>query len=265
VRCAAIASLLALAATACIVEPAEIDANVSPDSSSAAAAVPTLAAPSFEPTPADAEPTEAPAPTVTTEPTPAPEPTATPEPTPAVPALEAQVPELDSEPVPVPAGLIGIPVHGVTTFRLSDEQPILQLPGHALIYVDAARQAEVDIFTPIATADDLPLTTVEEVVIALTTSPALADMTELTPVSINGIPTRVFEGRPIPGERAFWVAAETQGNEAAGWFPPARLRMWLIDGPRGPVFVTAESLADPGQYSDAIRLAADILSTLTLG
>lgn len=254
--------LLALAATACIVEPTELDAAANPDAVVSAVPLPTIAAPSFEPTvePESIEPT----PTEVPEPTQV-APTPTPEPTPAAPAIETQVPELDSVPVPVSAGLIGIPVHGVTTFRLSEERPILQLPGHALIYLDADRQAEVDIFTPIATGDDRRLTSTEDVVIALTTSPAFVDLTELTPVSINGVPTRVFEGRPIPGERMFWVDESTLGDAAAGWFPPARLRMWLIDGPRGPVFVTAESLTDPGQYADAVRLAADILSTLTLG
>lgn len=248
----------ALLVSACMIESPTIEPTASDSFNDTAAAQPTAAAPVFEPT-------VAPEPTPTPVSTSAPEPTATPapEPTASVPVIEAQTPAETVEPVVTQPGVIGVPVGGTTTFRLAQSRPVLQQPGHTLIYVDADRLAEVDIFNPVANGEGDPLDDFAAVISELTTNTIFADLTELEPVSIAGLPARVFEGSVLTGERGFHTDASTIGNDWAGWFPPARMRLWVIDAPAGPIVVTAESLFDPGQYDDAVRMAGGLLSTMT--
>ena len=160
-----------------------------------------------------------------------------------------------------------MPVGGTTTFILASSRPLLQLPGHTLIYVDDARLAEVDIFTPVATTDGTPLGTYDEVVAVLLTDPRFAGVSELDPVTIDGLATRVFEGTIDPSVTeqggVFVTDAGEVGNDSAGWVAPARLRLWLIDAPAGPIALTAEAVENPGQYTDAVRLATEVLTTIT--
>lgn len=161
------------------------------------------------------------------------------------------------------AGIVRVPVGGTTSFRLARPRPVLQQPGHTLIYLDADRQAEVDIFTPVANDEGDALDDYNAVMVELTTNTVFADLGELEPVTIAGLPARVFEGSLITGERGFHTDTSTIGNDWAGWFPPARMRLWIIDAPSGPIVVTAESLFDPGQYDEAVRMAGGLLSTIT--
>lgn len=146
---------------------------------------------------------------------------------------------------------------------LDETRPILQLAGHTLIYVDDEAQAEVDIFTPVAQRDGIELADYDAVISYITTDPTLSVLEELADVTIAGLPTRVFEGTISSGdERGFFTDPDAVDDSLAGWFPPTRVRMWVIDVADGPIIVTAESLEDPGQYTDAIRLASEILSTI---
>lgn len=221
------------------------------------------------PTPASIPtPTEIPAPTAPPAPTATPIPAPTSAPTPVPTPVATPLPALsftDDElvPSPVPAGPVVVSVGGLTSFALSTERPVLQLPGHTLIYLDDQLEAEVDIFTPVATAAGDTLSTLAEVADYMTTDPVFADVAELQPVTIAGFPTRVFEGRPVMGAPALLTDSSTLSIEEAGWYPPARLRVWLIGTPNGVIAVSAESLQDPGQYSDAVRLATEILGTIT--
>jgi len=254
------AAMLALAVAlmaGCVVEDPVIEATTG----SASAVVqptpaPTASPPQFQtPTEAPVSPTAPPLPTATSAPTAAPTPLATP-----LPALD---PEPELVPSLVPAGPVSVPVAGLTQFRLSAPRPILQLPEHTLIYLDQDRLAEVDVFAPVASGDATPLPTYGDVVDRLVVDPIFAAVEELDPVSIAGFPARVFEGTPVTGERGFYNDLSTVPNESAGWFPPVRVRMWVIDAPLGTVIVSAETLEDPGQYSDAVRLATEILTTIT--
>ncbi len=247
---------LTLIATGCMIESPTLEPLAADDT---AIATPTpIAAPVFEPT-AVPEATPTPQPTAT------PEPTATPVPTPApdLPLLEAQTPSESILPETLQPGLVSVPVGGTTTFRLARPRPVLQQPGHTLIYLDADRQAEVDIFTPIANDAGDALADFEAVIDELSTNPVFEDLGELEPVTIAGLSARVFEGSLLTGARGFHTDASTIGNDWAGWFPPARMRLWIIDAPSGPIVVTAESLFDPGQYDDAVRMAGGLLSTIT--
>ena len=238
-------------------EPAAIPATVAP--------IPT---PAFEPT-ATAIPTPAatPLPAPTALPTPTPIPTATPEPTPvptpAATPLPVSPPAVDVPPVGVLGGRIVVPVAGRTTFMLSEPREIVQLPGHTLIYLGEGTDAEVYIFTPVATADGTVLGTLADVIAELETDPIFADVAELAPATVAGFPTRVFEGVLTTGQRGFYADLGTLSDEIAGWYAPSRLRMWLIDTPQGVVAVTAETLGTSESYSDAIRLATEILATIT--
>jgi hypothetical protein len=145
---------------------------------------------------------------------------------------------------------------------LAETHPILQLGGHTLIYVDDEQNAEVDIFIPAAAADGSVIDSYEVLIAYLESAPALAGLAELSPVSIAGIPTRVFEGTADSPDRAFITEIVTADNNQLGWFPAVRMRLWVINHSGGPVIVSAESLENPGQYSDAVRLATEILSTI---
>lgn len=248
----------ALLTSACMIESPTIEPVATDAGGGATSAQPTVAAPVFQPT-------EVPAATPTPVPTSTPAPTATPvpAPTPSGPLLDIQTPSETVQPSVVQPGTVRIPVGGVTTFRLARERPVLQQPGHTLIYLDAERQAEVDIFTPVANGEGDPLADYAAVIAELTTNTVFADLDELEPVTIAGLPARVFEGSLITGERGFHTDPSTIGNDWAGWFPPARMRLWIIDTPSTPIVVTAESLFDPGQYDDAVRMAGGLLSTIT--
>ncbi len=221
-------------------------------------AVPTDATPTvgvlFEPT-VTATPTPAATPTATTPP----EPTATEVPAGPTP-LPTTDPTTEFAPTPVAPGLVAVPVRGAS-FMLDQSRPVLQLGGHTLIYLDDERTAEVDIFTPVADRDGNPLVAYSDVIDYIASDAAFGAIQELTPVSIAGLATRVFEGTAAATERAF-VTELGATSEQLGWFPPARMRLWFIDHPDGPVVVSAESLEDPGRYSDAVRLATEVLSTI---
>jgi hypothetical protein len=145
---------------------------------------------------------------------------------------------------------------------LAQTRPVLQLGGHTLIYVDDERTAEVDIFIPAATGRGRVIDSYDELILYLQTAPDFAGLEELRPVSIAGFPTRVFEGTADSPDRAFITDIAALENDQLGWFPSERMRLWAIDHPDGPVIVSAESLDNPGRYSDAVRLATGILSTI---
>lgn len=253
----------ALVSSACMIESSTIEpvatgGTSATEGTGGAIAQPTVPAPVFEPT---AEAT--PAPTAVPTSTPAPTATPEPQPTPSEPLLDTQTPSESATPTVLQPGIVRVPVGGSTTFRLARPRPVLQQPGHTLIYLDADRQAEVDIFTPVASGEADPLADYEAVIAELTTNTVFADLSELQPVTIAGLAARVFEGSLLTGERGFHTDLSTIGNDWAGWFPPARMRLWIIDAPAGPIVVTAESLFDPGQYDDAVRMAGGLLSTIT--
>lgn len=244
-------------AAGCVVDEPTIETTSgSPVATAEPSPEPTVGV-QFEPT-ATAEP-PTPTPEPSPEPTPTPEPTAT-----SVPVGPTPLPvstDENFEPTTIQPGLIAVPVRGAA-FVLDQARPILQLPGHTLVYLDDDRQGEVDIFVPAGDRDGNPLATIDDVAGFIETDPAFVGVVELRPVSIAGLPTRVFEGNGVVGEKAF-VTELAAEDEQLGWFPPLTMRIWLIDHPDGPVIVSAESLEDPGRYSDAIRLATAILSTIT--
>lgn len=242
----------------CVVSTPEVETTNAPAPTNAP--LPTAAFQESEPT-APPPPTAPPAPT--------PEPTTPPEPTPLPgPTVAPPIPTVDaSDPlglVTQPAGPITIPV-GPATFVLGEARPVLQLGGHTLIYVDDDQMAEVDIFTPTAQRDGTTFDDYDQLITYLETDADFAGLEELDEVTIAGLPTRVFEGTLNSEQRGFFTDSVDLDAEFSGWFPPARVRMWVIDVASGPIIVTAESLEDPGQYTDAIRLASEILSTIDFG
>lgn len=254
--------LMAAVAAACVVDTPGIE-NTGPVLEQTAVPQPTAVAPAFEPTVDVGPPTAIPEPTATLTPTAVAEPTATPAAL-GPPPLPTAAPESEFEPTAVQPGLVVVPVRGAR-FMLTETHPVLQLGGHTLIYVDAERTAEVDIFIPAAAADGSVIDSYEVLVTYLESAPVFAGLAELSPVSIAGIPTRVFEGTADSPDRAFITEVAAAENDQLGWFPPARMRLWVINHPDGPVIVSAESLENPGRYSDAVRLATEVLSTIDFG
>lgn len=256
-------SVVSVVLAGCVVDSPSIESTASGDApttanpTSTVAAEPTSAV-RFEPTATPAPPTPTVEPTATTPP----EPTATIAPAGPTPLPLSSDPEF--EPVPVDAGPVAVPVRGAT-FILDTTHPVLQLAGHTLIYFDDSRQAEVDIFIPAGDRTGAPLDGYDDVVGYLEADPAFEAVIELTPVSIAGLPTRVFEGDANSPARAFVTDLGSADDETLGWFPPVRMRLWLIDHPDGPVIVSAETFQDPALYTDAVRLATGILSTIDFG
>ena len=259
-RAAIIVASALLFASACVVDTPEFEqAETVEDRSSSS--------PRFEPT-------AIPAPTVEPTATPVPEPTATPEPEVeeelVPPPLPTADPLVGFVPQTQEAGRVRVPI-GRTTFILDEARPILQLARHTLIYVGELNPetglypAEVDIFAPVARGDDLALfESYEDLIGYVETSPLLTGLEELPPVTIDGLPTRVFEGT-LSGDndRVFFNDPEAIAfDDPSGWYSPTRVRMWIIDEPSNTIIVTAESLEEPGQYSDAVVLATEVLSTI---
>jgi hypothetical protein len=149
------------------------------------------------------------------------------------------------------------------SFVLDVAHPVLQLGGHTLLYVDGAQDAEVDIFTPVARDDGTPLASFDEVIEFIETNPAFADLAEQPPTTIAGLPTRIFDGVADSPDRIF--ITDLLGPTNTGWFPPRRMRLWVIDQPGETVIVTAESLTDPGRFDEALALANTVLSTIVFG
>jgi len=260
---------VATVVSACVVDTPSINTTQAPVAPTAI--VQPTVAPRFEPTLPAISPTSAPLTTPTSGATPAPtaEATALPGPTtvpvPAgPPPLPTSAPEAEFQPVTVGPGLVAIPVQGAR-FRLTEAHPVLQLGGHTLIYVDDERNAEVDIFTPMAEADGTAIGSYGDLITYLSSDAVFANLLELDAVSIAGFPTRVFEGTAESPDRAFITEIAAASNDQLGWFPPARMRLWVIDHPSGAVIISAESLENPGRYSDAVRLATEVLSTIEFG
>ena len=245
----------------CVVDTPGIE-NAEPAATSTATEQPTTAPPQFEPT-APPQPTPTLEPTAVATATPVPAPTATPTPV-GPPPLPTSAPEDEFVPATTDPGLVVVPVRGAR-FMLATTRPILQLGGHTLIYVDDQLNAEVDIFTPVAAADGTPIATFPDLIAVFQSDPVFSGLSELSPVSIAGLQTRVFEGTAQSPDRAFITELAAADNDQLGWFPPARMRLWVINHPDGPVVVSAESLENPGRYSEAVRLATEILSTIDFG
>lgn len=255
-RAFALGLVLVMVLTSCVIDDPVVSTADGAASNAGANQVPVEATASFLPTPV-------PSPTAVA-PTAVPTPTTGPTAVPTVAPLPTVVAVPDVAPTIVEPGTIAIPI-GVTQFRLSQPRPILQLSGHTLIYVDPDREAEVDIFVPYAKGDGTLLDSYDAVIDYISTDPIFAELEELDPVTIAGVAARVFEGTTDTGIRGFHTDALVLDNENAGWFPPIRVRMWVIDDAPNPIIVTAESLFDPGQYSDAVRLATEVLSTIEFG
>jgi len=250
-----LALLMAALLASCVIDTPGIETTDTADTPPAVAPQPTEPPPQFEPTVAP-EPTPLPTPTEA----PAPEPTPASAPI-GPPPLPTREPGDELLPSSADPGLVVTPVRGAR-FMLAQARPILQLGGHTLVYVDDELNAEVDIFTPVARADLSPIDDYEALITYFETNAGFAGLDELSPVSIAGIPTRVFEGISDTADRAFITDLTFIDDDLFGWYLPARMRLWVIDHPDGPVVVSAESAQNPGRYSEAVRLATEILSTI---
>lgn len=261
IRLVVVLALMALAASGCIINANEagtgpIDADSVNGPTPAATAVDTQ--PQFEPTaPPTATAVPEPTPTATPEPTPTPvpPPVATPRP----------VQEASEEPVTVAAGSFStnVPVRGQTSFELTTELAILQLSGHTLMYLDATRTAEVDLFSPVASANGGQLITYDDVLNEFES--IFPDLTELDSTTVAGSPARVFEGRPpVQGDRGFHTDLALRGEDLTGWFTPGIVKIWLIDSPSGVLAISAESIDDDANFAQAKTLAAEVIETLTI-
>jgi len=233
----------------CTIDRAAVEVEQPTQTTRANPAVEPTAIPAPPPTPAFEEPTPVPpTPEPIEEPTPEPQPTA--------------APEISIEPVLTQPGPVAV---DSISFILSTERLVSRLPGHLLVYLDSDQLAEVDIFTPIADPLGSVFANHQAVIDFITSDSGLAALNELAPVTIAGSPTRVFEGTADALDRSFYTHLDDITANEYGWFAPARMQLWVIDSPTGTVIVSAEALEDPGQFTDAVRLATEVLSTIEFG
>ena len=162
----------------------------------------------------------------------------------------------------VPAGTIRLPEFGGIRFELDTELEVIQDRAYTEFIIEGDNERTVvDLVSPTATPDDVPVTTVEELITAMTDF-VKADLVEReaieTPVGIAR--SFDFEVDVEKVDAASWLQAG-----AAGWGPLQYGRFWMIDTDRGLFLVTAEADSLDVDFFDAtVATAETILATLEL-
>ncbi len=166
----------------------------------------------------------------------------------------------------LPVGTIRLPELGGIQFELDDERQVIQVgPAYTILLHEddeGTRPAEVDMLAPTATSSGEPITTVDELVAALSgdVGANLSPIGEVT--TVIGV-ARGFEYTIEDQESLDHDVAWLQIGDG-GWGPYPFGEFWLIDTERGLFMVTAEAV-DPGPLLDeAIVTAGRVLETIEL-
>lgn len=217
-------------------------------------------------TPPLASSTATPVPTATAiatpTPTAVPTPTATPLPTPIAKTG-------DEELLEVRPGLVRVRVNGIIAFVMSETHGLLQREGHVAIHPEGSSvevpEGEVNIFRPVLKADGSALRGFNAVVGHIVGDDQFSDLISMGVRTVDGYTAHVYLGqlaRSETGKPLFYTDVD---QSAAGWFAPDLVEMWVIDGPRGVVVVTAEGYEGfRDNFGQARALALEILDSLVL-
>jgi len=55
---------------------------------------------------------------------------------------------------------------------------------------------------------------------------------------------------------------EANGVDQLGWFMPAQMWLWVLDGPDGPIVVTGELLSESPREAEVSALLAGVLQSI---
>ena len=162
----------------------------------------------------------------------------------------------------VPAGTIRLPEFGGIRFELDTELEVIQDRAFTEFIIEGDNERTVvDLVSPTATPDDVPVTTVEELITAMTDF-VKADLVEREPIET-----------PIGIARSFDFEVDVERTDAsswlqtgeAGWGPLQYGRFWMLDTDRGLFLVTAEADSlDVDFFDETLATAETILATIEL-
>lgn len=158
----------------------------------------------------------------------------------------------------VPAGTVRLPVGGGLEFELGETRFVSQESNVARVLMRV--EGEIDILAPVSTPDGMAIESASDAVAALET---VSTITELEPVLVDGLETRVFDltGGPPTAEIAVVISSSAE-DPTQGWRAPPLARIWLIESEEGLLMVTAESYGGEEVWELAIELAESIVGSL---
>lgn len=164
----------------------------------------------------------------------------------------------------LPVGTIRLPELGGIQFELDEERQVIQVGPAITILLheddEGTQPAEVDMIAPTATSSDGPLTTVDELIAALTDDVGVV----LSPIGDVATSIGIAQGFEYTIENQELLDPELDWLKVGdgGWGPYPFGELWLIDTERGLFVVSAEAV-DPGPLLDeAIVTVARLLETV---
>lgn len=164
----------------------------------------------------------------------------------------------------LPVGTIRLPELGGIQFELDEERQVIQQgPAFTIILHEgdaATRPAEVDLIAPTSTSSDGPLTTIDELIAALTGDVG-ADMTPIgevtTPIGVARGFEYTVEDQELLDPDVAWLKI---GD--GGWSPYVFGEFWLLETERGLFMVTAEAIEEGPLLDEAVVTVARLLETI---
>ncbi|MDJ0959285.1 MAG: hypothetical protein QNJ88_01415 [Acidimicrobiia bacterium] len=172
--------------------------------------------------------------------------------------LDPDAPWEGGVPADVPAGYARFPAGDGIGFTLDQERFVFQNNG--LVAVTLAVSGVVTFFFPISDGSGDPVATVDEVEEAIRTSSAEVAVGEPEP----DLPfdARVLDYRAPGFEGELLLKWDDTPDRGAAMDRLARI--WILDTPRGPLVVTAQTEGDEAEFEVVVALARQLLPTLEL-
>ncbi len=161
-------------------------------------------------------------------------------------------------PADVPAGSVELPALGGIRFELAQERFIFQNEDeHHFVDTDGPADSELMIID--RDADENPISTVDELIAAVTADSVTAE--ELASTTLAGFPARVFDLEATsPGRDPSLLTLNATGD--AGWRHPLDARIWVAETDRGLVMITAEWFEPDADIPGVIEQSELIVETL---
>lgn len=213
--------------------------------------IPATAVPTAAPTPAPPSPT--PRPTATAAPV-LPE---TPQPVPLEPS-----PGGEFSPQVQPGGEISVTLRGTTSLVLPRPLPVQVYDGHAIVYLDDSHVGEVDLLVPYRSADGQRLFSYDDVLDHIAVDAKFREFSPPLFTEVNGVRAASYFGIANEFELGFITSQNSATGESDGWFMPAQMWLWVLDGPGGPIVVTGELLSENPREAEVSALLDAVLQSI---
>lgn len=160
----------------------------------------------------------------------------------------------------VPAGSVEIPALGGIRFELATERFVGQRNTGEFHFVGTDGPADSEMLIIDRDIDGMPISTVDELVAAVTLGTTTA--TELDATSLAGFPVRVFDIETAGGNSAPSLSPLNAAEGERGWSAPLAGRIWVSETDRGLVLITAEVFQTIDDLPEVIEQSELIVSTL---